>query len=157
MSQRLPLAPRSKPVTQSGGEWGSRDRARLPANAAWKMRPCRYNCAILREELIMPSGPLSIEVVDGNRAGEIILRLAGPLVLDNLFNFQNLWRSQTAPNIVVDLTGVPYVDSSGIGSLVNMHVSRQKVGGSVQLLGVSDRVKTVLAVTKVDKVLAVGA
>ena len=105
----------------------------------------------------MHSAPLTIEVVDGNRVGEIVLRLAGPLVLDNLFAFQNLWRSQTAPNIVVDLTGVPYVDSSGVGSLVNMHVSRQKVGGSVQLLGVSDRVKTVLAVTKVDKVLAVGA
>ena len=105
----------------------------------------------------MHSGPLTIEVVDGSQVGEIVLRLAGPLVLDNLFDFQKLWRAQTAPNIVVDLSGVPYVDSSGIGSLVNMHVSRQKVGGSVQLLGVSDRVKTVLAVTRVDKVLAIGA
>ena len=105
----------------------------------------------------MHNGPLTIEVVDGARVGEIVLRLAGPLVLDNLFDFQKLWRAHTAPNVVVDLTNVPYVDSSGIGSLVNMHVSRQKVGGSVQLLGVSERVKTVLAVTRVDKVLAVGA
>lgn len=105
----------------------------------------------------MHNGPLSIEVVDGSCADQIVLRLAGPLVLDNLFDFQKLWRAQTAPNIVVDLTNVPYVDSSGIGSLVNMHVSRQKVGGSVQLLGVSERVKTVLAVTRVDKVLAVNA
>ncbi|HWY67921.1 MAG TPA: STAS domain-containing protein [Terriglobales bacterium] len=105
----------------------------------------------------MHSGPLTIEVVDGARVGEIVLRLAGPLVLDNLFDFQRLWRAQTAPNIVVDLTHVPYVDSSGIGSLVNMHVSRQKIGGGIQLVGVSERVKTVLAVTRVDKVLAVGA
>lgn len=104
----------------------------------------------------MRSDPLTIEVVDGNGAGEIVLRLAGPLVLDNLFDFQNSWRAQTAPNIVVDLTGVPYVDSAGIGSLVNMHVSRQRVGGRVQLLGASDRVKTVLAVTNVDKILAVA-
>jgi len=105
----------------------------------------------------MHNGPLSIEIVDGSQADQIVLRLAGPLVLDNLFDFQKLWRAQTAPNIVVDLTNVPYVDSSGIGSLVNLHVSRQKVGGTVQLLGVSERVKTVLAVTRVDKVLAVSA
>ena len=105
----------------------------------------------------MPNGSLTIEVVDGNRVDEIVLRLSGPLVLNNLFDFQNSWRSQTAPNIVVDLTGVPYVDSSGVGSLVNMHVSRQKVGGSVHLLGVSERVKTLLAVTKVDTILAVEA
>lgn len=105
----------------------------------------------------MHSGPLTIEVVDGAHVGEIVLRLAGPLVLDNLFEFQNLWRAQTAPSIIVDLTSVPYVDSSGIGSLVNMHVSRQKVGGGIQLVGVSERVKTVLAVTKVDKVLAISA
>jgi anti-sigma B factor antagonist len=105
----------------------------------------------------MHNGPLTIEVVNGTRVGEIVLRLTGPLVLDNLFDFQKLWRAETAPNIVVDLTNVPYVDSSGIGSLVNMHVSRQKVGGTVQLLGASERVKAVLAVTRVDKVLAVGA
>ena len=102
----------------------------------------------------MHAGPLTIEVVDGARLGEVVLRLAGPLVLDNLFDFQKLWRGQNAPNIIVDLTNVPYVDSSGIGSLVNMHVSRQKLGGSVQLLGVSERVKTVLAVTRVDKIFA---
>lgn len=105
----------------------------------------------------MHNGPLTIEVIEGARVGEIVLRLTGPLVLDNIFDFQKLWRAQTAPNIVVDLTNVPYVDSSGIGSLVNMHVSRQKVGGGIQLVGVSERVKTVLTVTRVDKVLAIGA
>ena len=37
----------------------------------------------------MHSGPLTIEVVDGTRVGEIVLRLAGPLVLDNLLTFRN--------------------------------------------------------------------
>lgn len=101
----------------------------------------------------MQSPQLQISVLPGQRVAEVVLRLSGPLVLDNLFDFQKTWREQTAPNIVVDLTNVPYVDSSGIGSLVNMHVSREKIGGSVQLVGVSERVKTVLMVTRVDKVL----
>jgi anti-sigma B factor antagonist len=101
------------------------------------------------------SGPLKIDVLPGSSIGEIVLRLQGPLVLDNLLEFQKSWREQTAPNMVVDLTQVPYVDSSGIGSLVNLHVSRQKVGGSIRLVGVSERVRTVLVVTRVDKVLTI--
>jgi anti-sigma B factor antagonist len=103
----------------------------------------------------MPSGPLKIEVLTGSRTGQVVLRLSGPLVLDNVFDFQKIWREEGAANIVVDLTHVPYVDSTGIGSLVNMHVSRQKIGGSVELVGVSERVKTVLQVTRVDKVLTI--
>ena len=103
----------------------------------------------------MSNGPLTIDVLPGAHTEEIVLRLAGPLVLDNLFSFQKIWREQSAPNIVVDLAKVAYVDSSGIGSLVNMHVSRQKIGGVVRLVGVCDRVKTVLAVTRVDKVLTI--
>ena len=101
----------------------------------------------------MHNGPLKIDILPGSSIGETLLRLEGPLVLDNLFGFLKIWREQGAPNIVVDLTRVPYVDSSGIGSLVNMHVSRQKVGGTVRLVGVSERVRTVLVVTRVDKVL----
>jgi anti-sigma B factor antagonist len=97
--------------------------------------------------------PLRIDVNPGQRVGEVVLSLSGPLVMDSLFDFQKTWRAQTAPNILVDLTNVPYLDSSGIGSLVNMHVSREKIGGSVHLLGVCERVKTELMVTKVDRIL----
>jgi anti-sigma B factor antagonist len=101
----------------------------------------------------MQSAALHIIVKPTQPSGEVWLSLSGPLVLDNLFGFQKSWREQTAPNIVVDLTDVPYVDSSGIGSLVNLHVSRQKIGGTVELMGISERVKTALMVTRVDKIL----
>lgn len=103
----------------------------------------------------MRNNPLQISINPGQRSDEVVLQLSGPLILDNLFNFQRTWREQTAPSITVDLSQVPYVDSSGIGSLVNMHVSRQKTGGSVQLFGVSERVMTALAVTKVDKIFSI--
>ena len=101
----------------------------------------------------MQNAALHIGVKPGQHTQEVWLCLSGPLVLDNLFGFQKSWREQSAPNIVVDLTDVPYVDSSGIGSLVNLHVSRQKIGGKVELIGMSERVRTVLMVTRVDKIL----
>lgn len=103
----------------------------------------------------MRSAVLHIVVKPGQSDGEVLIQLSGPLVLDNLFDFQKTWREQSAPNIVVDLTDVPYVDSSGVGSLVNLHVSRLKTGGSLRLTGISERVRTVLMVTRVDNILNV--
>ena len=103
----------------------------------------------------MRNDPLVIVVNPGQNSDEVVLQLSGPLTLNNLFDFQRTWRDQSAPAIIVDLSNVPYVDSSGIGSLVNMHVSRTKIGGSVYLLGVSERVMTALAVTRVDKILSI--
>ncbi len=105
----------------------------------------------------MRGEPLEISINPGQSSDEIVLQLTGPLILDNLFNFQRSWREQSAPSVTVDLTHVPYVDSSGIGSLVNLYVSRQKIGGSVYLMGVSERVMTALAVTRVDKIFAIVA
>lgn len=103
----------------------------------------------------MRGEPLEISINPGHSSDAIVLQLTGPLILDNLFSFQRSWREQSAPSITVDLTLVPYVDSSGIGSLVNLYVSRQKIGGSVYLMGVSERVMTALAVTKVDKIFSI--
>ena len=103
----------------------------------------------------MRNDSLAIQVNPGQRSGEVVLQLTGPLTLNNLFDFQRTWRDQSAPAIIVDLSNVPYVDSSGIGSLVNMHVSRQKIGGQVSLLGVSERVMTALTVTRVDTIFSI--
>ena len=46
---------------------------------------------------------------------------------------------------------VPYVDSAGIGSLVGAYVTRNNGGRSLALVGVNDRVRTVLQVTRVDQ------
>jgi anti-sigma B factor antagonist len=97
----------------------------------------------------MPDDPLRVENLDGSRAGRRILRLTGPLTLSNLFEFQGLLRAEQAPVIIIDLTNVPYIDSAGIGSLMGAHVSRQKDGRALALVGVNQRVKDALEVTRV--------
>jgi anti-sigma B factor antagonist len=80
-----------------------------------------------------------------------ILKLTGPLTLVNLFEFQNLVRTNTSPKLIIDFTNVPYVDSAGVGSLVGAYVRHQKEGHSITLAGVNDRVRGTLKVTQVDK------
>ncbi len=97
----------------------------------------------------MPEQPLRVEKVVGSRAEHRILRLTGPLTLSNLFEFQALVRAEKAPVIIIDLSNVPYIDSAGIGSLMGAYVSRQKDGRSLALVGVNQRVKDALEVTRV--------
>jgi len=97
----------------------------------------------------MPDQPLQVENLAGSRDGRCILRLTGPLTLSNLFEFQALVRAEKAPVIIIDLINVPYIDSAGIGSLMGAHVSRQKDGRALVLVGVNQRVKDALEVTRV--------
>jgi anti-anti-sigma factor len=75
--------------------------------------------------------------------------VTGPLVLENLFKFQAAWRSSTEQKLIFDLSSVPYMDSSAIGSLVNAHVSCANHGRAMALAGVHERVKQILTVTHV--------
>ena len=56
-------------------------------------------------------------------------------------------RADKAATLIVDLSGVPFVDSVGIGALVGAYVSRQRDGRKLALVGVSDRVSASLRVS----------
>jgi len=97
----------------------------------------------------MADQPLCVENLEGSRVGYRILRLTGPLTLANLFEFQALVRADKAPVIIIDLAQVPYIDSAGIGALLGAHVSRQKDGRMLALVGVNQRVQQALEITRV--------
>ena len=94
--------------------------------------------------------PLVIEDVPGVQSGERILRLNGPLVITNLFDFQAKVRADQSKRLIIDFTNVPYVDSAGIGALVGAYVTHQKAGCSLALVGVNERVFNALKVTHVE-------
>ena len=99
----------------------------------------------------MPDVPLRIATLPSAIPGRRVLKLDGPLTLSNFFEFQNLVRADHAASLIVDLSGVPYIDSAGIGSLVNGFVSHQNAGKTLSLVGVTDRVRTSLRVANVEQ------
>jgi anti-sigma B factor antagonist len=99
----------------------------------------------------MPQEPLHIEDVSGTPSGQRMLRLRGPIVLANFFEFQSLVRGNTSRHLILDLTGVPYIDSAGIGALVGAYVNHQKDGRSLALVGVTQRVRDAMEVTRVEQ------
>lgn len=58
-----------------------------------------------------------------------------------------------SPQIVVDLGGTTFVDSSGLGALVGGLKTARQAGGDLRLAAVSDQVMTVLTLTSLNRVL----
>jgi anti-sigma B factor antagonist len=96
---------------------------------------------------------LSYTVSDGAKDGIVILALDGPFTLGNMFQLQSDLRSLTPPCLIMDLSSVPYMDSAGLGVIMNYFVSSQSHGRKFYVAGVSDRLRALLEMTKVDAVL----
>ena len=55
-------------------------------------------------------------------------------------------------NIVVDMSGVSLVTSSGIGIMISSYTTMKNAGGSIKFCQFSDKVQGVLSITKLDSV-----
>ncbi len=102
--------------------------------------------------------PLKIGREKGNAQGTVILRLAGPLTLRTVFDLQTLLRNAPAtPVTILELTEVPYMDSAGLGVVINYHVHCQNRGGRFIVVGVGPRIMELFKITRVDSVLCMTA
>jgi anti-sigma B factor antagonist len=101
----------------------------------------------------MLTTPLTYTVVPGKQEGTVIVTLIGPLVLYNLFRLQDELRTRQDSVVILDLEQTPYMDSAGLGLLMNAYVSAVNGGRAFLLAGVCERVHALLAMTKVDQVL----
>lgn len=99
---------------------------------------------------------LTITEAPGAQEGERILQLNGPITFATLFDFRDTVRAEkTAKTLILDFTQVPYVDSAGVGAIVNAHVSCLNSGRCLLLVAVQDRIRTLMKVTKVERVLKI--
>ena len=97
---------------------------------------------------------LTFEMSVGASRNEHVYSLHGPLVLNNMFAFQEVLRSE-ALTTILDLTDVPFMDSAGLGVITNSYVARQKHGRKLLLVGANERVQALFKLTKLDQVFEV--
>jgi anti-sigma B factor antagonist len=60
-----------------------------------------------------------------------------------------------AMNIVVNLNGVSYIDSSGLATLVEMLKKTRGYGGKLKLTNLAAKVKSLFEITKLEKLFAI--
>ena len=107
---------------------------------------------------MLNDGPLTIDRAAGKNPGTRVFRLSGPLTLRNLFELQSELRGSALPPLtVIDLSNVPYMDSAGMGLVMNHYVRCQTNGTKLVVSGANNRVMDLFKVTKVDTVLPLAA
>jgi anti-sigma B factor antagonist len=104
----------------------------------------------MRRMALQSQEPLAIEESNGPQNDQRILTLRGPVVLATIFDFQKAIRAQNSRALIINFSDVPYIDSAGIGALVGAHVTHNKDGRSLTLVGVSERIRNALKVTHVE-------
>jgi len=94
--------------------------------------------------------PIEINVRQEN--GVHIFDVHGRLTIgdasDQLTNALTSILQNGARKVIIDLRGVPQIDSSGISSLVRMSVSLGRQGGTLHLVCLPGRVRDALTVTR---------
>jgi len=87
----------------------------------------------------------------------LVIALSGRMVLGDanatFHDFLHEAIDKGSHKILVDLTNVTYIDSSGIGELVNAHIQVKKFGGKLKLARLSPKVREMMHITQLDKVM----
>jgi anti-anti-sigma factor len=101
----------------------------------------------------MRDSALTYSSNQGARDGIVVMTLVGPLTLQNIFTFQKDVAVDPPQMMIFDLSQVEYMDSAGIGVLINYYVSGQRHGRRMALVGVNHRLDALLEMTKVKELL----
>jgi anti-sigma B factor antagonist len=86
-----------------------------------------------------------------------VFKLNGPFVLGTMFELQSAFRDPAVKGVIIDLSGVPYIDSAGLGVLLGEWSHTQRGGNKYALVGMSPRVHTIFEITRTDSVLPIFA
>jgi anti-sigma B factor antagonist len=100
----------------------------------------------------MADDKLQIHVLDGARPGEKIIQLEGVLNAETAFQFRDRARQFEPDTLVIDMSHVRYVDSSGLGVLIGLYVSFERNYKRLLLAGLNDRVWELFRMCKIDDV-----
>ncbi|MEQ1886701.1 MAG: STAS domain-containing protein [Bryobacteraceae bacterium] len=91
--------------------------------------------------------------VSYSNSGARVLSPVGPMNIRTLFDFQAISRQEADKNVIIDLSGVPYMDSAALGSVLSVFTHCQNHGRRFAICGLSDRLMTLFKVTHVHTVL----
>ena len=90
-------------------------------------------------------------------AGCAVVRAAGELDARTVHEFHDAVTeaAKLASHVVIDLDGVTFVDSSGLGGLIAARTSARESGGSVSLVSPPPLVRRLLGSTRLHDVFAI--
>ncbi len=96
-----------------------------------------------------------MEVKSFQQDGVTVFKVDGEINIGTSPELKKQFEKLPSKKIVVDLEKVSYIDSSGLATLVEMLKKMKVQGGSLGLSGMSEKVKSLFEITKLDKLFLI--
>ena len=97
-----------------------------------------------------------MEIKSFEKEGVVVFQVDGEINISTSPDLKKQFEKKPSKNIVVDLEKVSYIDSSGLATLVEILKKTKTQGGSLGLAGLSDKVKSLFEITKLDKLFSIS-
>lgn len=101
----------------------------------------------------MTSAKLELQQGKDNGNGTVSTRLDGKLGLETVNAFLQTMRQERAQHLVLDMGGLSFLDSAGVGALVSLFVTRKHAGKTTALASLTKQGITVLQVSGILKLI----
>ncbi len=101
-----------------------------------------------------------MQVNIGEQNGVKICHIAGDIDINTSPQVKkalDVLTKEKAPKVLINLKDVPYVDSSGLATLVEILKNFRSHGGKLKLCNLSDKVQSLFEITKLEKLFDVAA
>ena len=103
----------------------------------------------------MPPFKLELEKQPSSNENLKIYKATGKLSLETVSEFIQKLRSETAMHVVLEMSGVSFLDSAGVGALVSLFVNRRNRAKTFALASLAPQGAAVVTVAGLQKLLPI--
>ncbi len=109
----------------------------------------------------MASNPVSqglVMAIIGTSTGEDVVQCHGRIVSETTVSLRTTVKPlfSRGKTVILDLTGVSYMDSSGLGTIASLYVSAKGAHSQLRLINLNARLKELFRITRLGQAIGEG-
>jgi anti-sigma B factor antagonist len=106
-------------------------------------------------QLLMPTFKLELEKLPSSTENLAVYQPKGRLSLETVTESMQSLRGDAAAHMVLDMSGISFLDSAGVGALVSLYVNRRSHGKTFALAALTPQGNAVVTVAGLQKLLPI--
>lgn len=96
-----------------------------------------------------------MDIKSSEKDGVTVIEVRGEINISSSPDLKKSFEKIQAARILINLSAVSYIDSSGLATLVELLKKVKTRGGSLMLTSLSDKVRSLFEITKLDRLFGI--